>query len=262
MTTLNIIDTNNWLRIKSETSINNFSVSNLWTETLVNSQAYKTQIFVFDGKDSRKKRRELYPDYKAKRKPADQSFYDGLNFFRELLEYAPNNVHYISVPEYEADDIIGTLASSWCYLYDKINIISTDKDLTQLKRIPNVDTLAKEPVEPKWVRLYKTFVGDSSDNIPGVKGFGQSAWINRSDDWKDRMTALFGTGQFDKEVVERICRKDNIGENLIAKIMDTDIQLWWRIVGLIEVPSELIAKNLKTGKNGESIAWKMLQEFN
>lgn len=260
MTTLNIIDSNNWVRVKMEESLGGASIMNLWTDLMMTSNSGIQQLFVFDGYNSRQKRRSLYPEYKAKRKPADQSFFDGLNFFKELLAYAPANVQTVSVPEYEADDVIANIAYKWQDMYDKINIISTDKDLTQLRTIPNVNTLATPKVDPKWVRLYKTFVGDSSDNIPGVHGFGDGAWDKTSDDWKDRMTVLFylRNGNPEMDTVLRLCKREGMSDKLLDKIRDTNLALWYKLVSFYRIDERII---IKTGNDNVSLAQEKLAEY-
>jgi len=79
----------------------------------------------------------------------------------------------IRVKGWEADDVIATLVRS--EPNEQFIIESTDVDFMQL---PNV-RIAREkpaPVEPQYMRLYKTLVGDPSDNIGGLKGFGKGAW--------------------------------------------------------------------------------------
>ena len=245
-----IIDVNNWVRVKMAESLGGASISTLYQETLSNSMVGKLQIFVSDGYNSRKKRREIYPEYKANRKQPDQSVFDGINFFKELLENAPANVLRIEIPEWEADDVIANLVEK-NFKGVEVGIISTDKDLTQLRIHKEVDTLKNPSCEPKWVKLYKMLVGDSSDNIPGVKGFGESAWAKLSDDFKDRMTVYLHLekGKIEKSVVERMLKKEIIGEALKEKIL-TDIEsgnfyTWYRLVSFMDIPQELLI--LKAG---------------
>ena len=254
-----IYDLNNWLRVKCEESQGGAALSTLWLETISNSSRNIPQIFVSDGFNSRKLRRELYPEYKAKRKPADQSFFDGLNFFKELLTYAPANVFTVEIPEVEADDVIANIVRREGLEYD---IISTDKDLTQLNVLKNVQTLAKEKTEPRFVRLYKTFVGDSSDNIPGVRGFGEGTWEKTSLDWKKRMTALFylENGNPKMEDVLSLCRKEGMSEKMLAKIGETDLALWYKLVGFFEIDDEEISKRTRFGLDAVELGWAKLRE--
>lgn len=245
-------------------SLGGASIFTLYQETLANSLAGKLQVFVSDGFDSRKKRREIFPGYKAKRKPADQSIYDGIDFFKELLENAPRNVLRIEVPEYEADDVIANLVEK-TFVGQEVGIISTDRDLTQLRIHSEVDTLKDPEFPAKWVKLYKMLVGDSSDNIPGVKGFGDGAWGILSDDFKDRMTVYLHLekGLLDKDVVTRLLAREKLGLKTVQKILD-DIECgnfykWYRLVSFIDIPEELLT--LKTGTGLTYINDSKIEEY-
>ena len=86
---------------------------------------------------------------------------------------------------YEADDIIGSIVYDRDG-YDEVIIISSDKDLCQFvkdgsvriydamkqKNLRRADVIEKFSVPPEQVVDYLSIVGDSSDNIPGIAGFG------------------------------------------------------------------------------------------
>lgn len=252
MKNLLIIDTNNWVRVKMAESLGGASIFSLYQEVMANSIAGKLQVFVSDGFNSRKKRREIYPEYKAKRKPADQSVFDGINFFKELLVNMPSNVWHIEIPEWEADDVIANLVEKTFSTMD-LGIISTDRDLTQLRVHSNVDTLKDPTVEAKWVKLYKMLVGDSSDNIPGVRGFGDSAWAKLSDDFKDRLTvALFlDKGKVDRATLEYLLRPEELSEGMKQKLLEAldsgELYKWYRVVSFMDIPDELLELKPGTG---------------
>ncbi len=127
---------------------------------------------------------KFYPEYKATRDrmPDDLRAQEGLLF--ELFEAL--NVPVLSMGGYEADDIIGTLVTR--LREDAENdtyVVSGDKDLYQFvgERVAVYDTMKrvtarrKEAIEkfgvpPERVVDYLAIVGDSSDNIPGIPGFG------------------------------------------------------------------------------------------
>lgn len=247
-----IIDTNNWVRVKMAESLGGASVLTLYTEVMANSLEGKVQVFVSDGINSRKKRKEIYPEYKAKRKPTDQSIYDGINMFKELLVNMPSNVLRIEIPEWEADDVIANLCEK-TFANIPLGIISTDRDLTQLRIHSNIDTLKEPNVLPKWVKLYKILVGDPSDNLPGVKGFGDAAWMNLSDDFKDRVTVGFhlGKGKIDEEAFARLVEKENLGRTTKDKLINDNnngtLTKWWRVVSFMDVPDELLKLESGTG---------------
>ena len=139
-------------------------------------------------------RHERYPAYKATREKLTeelQSDFDrGMDRIREMLD--AYRVPVITLPGYEADDVIGTLVSQSAAASVNAVVISGDKDFQQLVR-PGVWLLnpgrgGSANVEEHWVstdnaedRLgvapefvtdYLALVGDSSDNIPGVRGIG------------------------------------------------------------------------------------------
>src|SRR5437762_13706739 len=105
---------------------------------------------------------------------------------------AAYHIPVIAVPGYEADDVLGTLAKHAVQQGMPVVIVSGDKDFQQLVR-PGVWLLnpgrggsaaveehwvstenAKERlgVSPDYVTDYLALVGDSSDNVPGVRGIG------------------------------------------------------------------------------------------
>lgn len=144
-------------------------------------------IYVFDGFDSRARRRAIYPEYKrtASRnaKPKDSSYienYQNLNAIKEQLELT-QGVTVLEMPKTEADDLIGLLANRLSAAYPDaiIEVFSTDRDFHSLGVNPNMRFPFSKPlpnVEPKDMLLYKALVGDPSDNIKGRKGFGQKSW--------------------------------------------------------------------------------------
>ena len=144
-------------------------------------------------------RERLYPAYKATREKLDaelqQDFDRSLERIRELLEGF--RVPLITVEGFEADDVIGTLAARAAERDVPAVIVSGDKDFYQLigPRVSLLNPGRSGPagVEEQWVdetnaseRLgvpprqvvdYLALVGDSSDNVPGVKGIGEKTAV-------------------------------------------------------------------------------------
>ncbi len=130
-------------------------------------------------------RHNLFADYKGTRKPMPDELRAQLPIVKEVLKQM--NITTIEIPEIEADDIIGSLSKK--YDIDKV-LISGDRDLLQLinphcrvwltqKGLTDVADLdeaglkEKYGIEPYQVIEMKSIMGDSSDNIPGVKGIGE-----------------------------------------------------------------------------------------
>lgn len=133
-------------------------------------------------------RLELYPQYKAGRKPAPPDFYAQIPILHELLDAF--NWPLYEVDDFEADDIMATLS----HRADDENIetvlISSDLDMLQClspntsyyvlkKGLSNIEHFHPEEFEQKYGLRVDQFVdlkslkGDSSDNIPGVPGIGE-----------------------------------------------------------------------------------------
>ena len=140
-------------------------------------------------------RHERYPAYKATREKLTeelQSDFDrGMERICQVLE--ANHIPILALPGYEADDVIGTLTRQGVEAGLNVVVVSGDKDFQQLVR-PGVWLLnpgrgGPASVEDSWVSVengserlgvppvfvtdYLALVGDSSDNVPGVKGIGE-----------------------------------------------------------------------------------------
>ncbi len=139
-------------------------------------------------------RHERYPAYKATREKLSgelQADFDrGMERISQLL--GAYNIEILSLPGYEADDVIGTLVAQGVEAGLQVVVVSGDKDFQQLVR-PGVWLLnpgrgGPASVEEQWVGVanandrlgvppqyvtdYLAMVGDSSDNVPGVPGIG------------------------------------------------------------------------------------------
>lgn len=132
-------------------------------------------------------RHEKYKEYKAGRQKTPHELSEQFPLVKELLR-AFDIPHY-ELENYEADDIIGTLAKEAEKEKWDIKVISGDQDLLQLvsgeitvdltrRGISDVDSytpkylVEKMEVSPEQIIDLKALMGDSSDNIPGVPGVG------------------------------------------------------------------------------------------
>src|SRR5580698_8715835 len=137
----------------------------------------------FDQRMANSYRNRIYPGYKANREPAPVDLALQFQHCRELCRHL--GLPAFVSPEYEADDIIGTLG---CLMRDeglRSAFITRDKDLAQLVRNGDLfwDFGAREQfgyhdierhfgVAPERFADYLALTGDESDNIPGVPGVG------------------------------------------------------------------------------------------
>ena len=142
-------------------------------------------VMAIDSDDRKTFRHDLYADYKANRSAAPEDF--GPQVPRMLEVTRMLGIPVLEVPGDEADDIIATLATRLTEQNPRlrIRIVSKDKDLEQVltDRITLFDAhtdteldvpglIEKKGITPGQVIDYQTLIGDSTDNIPGVKGFG------------------------------------------------------------------------------------------
>jgi len=150
--------------------------------------------FAFD-KSRETFRRKLFPDYKAHRSATPDEL-------REQLPYAPRlakamNIQTLMLDNFEADDILGSVAHQFSTQNQEVEIylITGDRDAFQLikdrvwvgytssKTKDGVDlwdesrVLEKYELPPKKLIQVKALQGDTSDNIPGVKGVGEKTAI-------------------------------------------------------------------------------------
>lgn len=137
----------------------------------------------FDASLRNSFRNQIYPAYKANREPAPQELKRQFALCRQVCEAL--GVACFSSLEYEADDIIGTLATRMRAQGKQIVLLSRDKDLTQLirpgdvywdylgeKRYHYADIPQKFGVRPERMACYLAIMGDAVDNIRGVPGVG------------------------------------------------------------------------------------------
>lgn len=136
------------------------------------------------------KRKEVLPQYKATRKPAPPDFHAQVPLLRELLDAFSWPLY--EVENYEADDIMGTFSKvagkkgmETCLVsgdYDMLQLIDehtrvfiTKKGGTDLHEFDIAEFEAKYNVKHEQFVDYKALVGDTSDNIPGVRKVGPIA---------------------------------------------------------------------------------------
>ena len=152
------------------------------------SEYSPTHIFIARDTGEKTFRSDIYPEYKANRQLLPEELIPQFDILYGILKDL--NIPQVSMEGYEADDIIGTAAVGWKDNFDQILIASGDKDLMQLigYNVKMVDTMKniiydvdkvkeKMGVEPAQIVDYLAMVGDSSDNIPGMRGIGPKGAI-------------------------------------------------------------------------------------
>ncbi len=137
----------------------------------------------FDAKQTDSYRKEIFPDYKANRPPAPEELKRQFKYCRDFCRAA--GIADFSSNRYEADDIIGTLATRLREDGYAITIISADKDLAQLIKPGDIwwdfardkimhyrDVEKTFGVRPELIADLLALSGDAIDNVPGIPGIG------------------------------------------------------------------------------------------
>jgi hypothetical protein len=258
---IRIFDGNNYYRRVLETDISGLAPRKILTDTI---NCKDVQIWVWDGTNGNAKRRELYPDYKANRKPVRTDIYAGFETVRTVLSHT--SAFQVSVPQYEGDDVVATLALRYAAGGHEVAIYSTDFDFAQLTGLyPNqifCGARLKDHITGDLVRHYKTWVGDPSDNIRGVPGFGDVTWQRTSKDAIRHVTHDIVCDQFDP-------KQSMVDGQFSAKVLDwlsdpqnrETFRVYWSIVGFYEVPDILIDKHLIVGVENYAAADAYLKEW-
>jgi DNA polymerase-1 len=139
-----------------------------------------------------RKRLAIYPEYKAGRKPAPPDFYEQVPVLHELLEAFGWPLYELD--DYEADDIMGALATQASKKGIETLLVTSDLDMLQMvdgdikvyalkKGLSNIELYSPKSFEAKYgIRVdqfldMKSIKGDSSDNIPGVPGVGEKGAV-------------------------------------------------------------------------------------
>ncbi len=152
-------------------------------------------------------RSEVYEDYKATREKLDEELQEDFDrsLDRVVALLAAYRVPLVAVDGYEADDVIGTLAARAAAADMNVVIVSGDKDFYQLiaprvallnpgrggpaavdEQLVDLSNASERlGVPPERVVDYLALVGDSSDNIPGVRGVGDKTARKLIEDYGD-----------------------------------------------------------------------------
>lgn len=249
--TLTIYDGNNFARRRFEHDPTGFAPRNIMID--INRITHPV-IWVWDAIDGSRRRKAIYPGYKKNRGPLDRTIFDGFQVVEEVLKHTP--AIQIKVPGYEADDVIATLVRFYGRKGEQIDIKSNDFDFVQLcGEFPNkvfCGAPLKPNVPPKLIWLYKVCVGDPSDCIAGIPGFGKDTW-EKSD--KKQLAKLINT------VVQTGTVPD---QNFLPKRCKLDaenIRATWEVVSFFDVPMPEINAHMSPGRLNYAAADAFLKRF-
>ena len=202
---------------------------------------------IFDGKGGSKRRREIYPDYKSGRKPltrlnrtydmtTEQDEQDLMRYELVIVAKALMKlpITTITLDHVEADDIISYIAQHVVENGGESIIYSTDKDFLQLvgdgikvwnpvrKKTYIPETVLEDyTIHPNNFLLYRALTGDTSDNLPGIKGLGMKTLLKFMPGFatEEKLTLddviTVAESSKSKVILKIVDQKENIQRNLI-----------------------------------------------
>ena len=192
-------------------------------------------------------RTEIYADYKATREKMPDELSASMPRIRALMDAF--RVPVIELEDFEADDVIGTLATRAAASGIECVIVSGDKDFYQLIS-PDISLLnpgrgGPVGVDEEWVDLrnaserlgvppehvidYLALIGDSSDNIPGASGIGPKTAIKLIQDFGPveniiaRVSEI--SGKRPREAIEHHADSVRLSKQLVTIIRDLPVDL-------------------------------------
>lgn len=234
---------------------------------------YKPEYLVlaYDAKE-KTFRHEQYEAYKSSRVKIPEDLIPQIEKIKEIVEIL--KIPSIIKPGYEADDIIGSLSNYFSNQNIPCYIISPDKDLLQLinqntfviRSLKSFDDfilydtnkfIEEYGFEPQYMIDYLALVGDSSDDIPGVKGLGEKSVLPLIRDYQTIENIYNNIDKLSSSIQKKLLEnKDNafISKQLatVKKDLqiDTNLQNYFLqksdITKVIEIFNELNIKSLQS----------------
>ena len=210
-------------------------------------------------------RTELYEDYKANREAMPDAMHTQMEFICEGLKAF--DIPIYTKEGFEADDLIGTISARAAERGDTTLILTGDQDAFQLidrkglikVLIPSQGILKeygwhevyeKLGVYPNQVIDYKALRGDTSDNIPGVKGIGEKTAQYLLGEYKNLEKVLENCENIEKKSVrEKICAEKDIAlmsQKLATIIRDVDIEFDFDSANIILPDIDKVTEFLKS----------------
>ena len=210
-----------------------------------------------------RKRREIFPEYKAGRKKAPDDFYAQIPILYELLEAFGWPLYELD--DYEADDILGAFAVEATAKGVETCLLTSDLDALQLvgpmvkvyalkNGLSNIEEFHVDSFEKKYgIRVdqfldLKSLMGDSSDNLPGVPGIGQKTGIQLLQQYE----TLDGIYEHLDDIKPTVAKKLVEGKELaymskeVGRIWtDAPVKLDWDVADINDIDLDKVAAILK-----------------
>lgn len=210
-----------------------------------------------------RKRVELYPDYKAGRKPAPADFYAQIPLLMELLDAF--GWPFYELDDYEADDILGAFAKQatekgieTCLLTSDLDALQLISPTTKVYAIKNGLSNIEEFDIPAFEHKYgisveqfldlKSLKGDASDNLPGVPGIGEKTALSLLQEFQ----TLDEIYEHLDDIKPSVAKKLQAGQKSayltkeVGRIwVDAPVQLDWAVADVRDINLEKVAEILR-----------------
>ena len=187
-------------------------------------------------------REEIYPEYKATRERMPDDLRSQLDRIRELVRAF--NIPQLTMPNMEADDVLGTISRQAVEMGLDVHIATGDRDILQLlgphvrvqlpqrgeeDKVWDVPAFREKwGLEPSQLVDLKAMMGDSSDNIPGVAGVGEKTATDLLQQYGDLDTIYENLDQIKTRPRNRLIAERDmayLSRELATIMRDLDIEL-------------------------------------
>ncbi|AKU43596.1 5'-3' exonuclease [Caulobacter phage Seuss] len=257
-----IVDANSWVRVKMESERPQDFIRGILNLTGTNALIFR--VWVWDGYKGNDARRALFPRYKS-RPPSNPDIMKNLNFVRELIGLT--NSWQVQIPGFEGDDVVAALTKHFVDTTDyPITIAARDGDLAALRCLAPTRITCEYTgkIQHDLVRLYKAYVGDQSDTIPGLKGFGDGAW-EKAD--KVALQKILDAVRADpsQPVNEEQCLAAGISKASVTWLSSQENRTEWaimaRIIEPLPIPHDVLHGHLKQGTDDPAALMEMMKRY-
>ncbi len=210
-----------------------------------------------------RKRKEIFPEYKAGRKPAPEDFYAQIPILYELLDAFGWPLYEID--DYEADDIMGAFAREAEEKGIETCLLTSDLDALQLigpmtkvyamkKGLSNIEEFDVDYFEKKYgINVhqfldFKSLTGDSSDNLPGVPGVGEKTALHLLQEYGTLDEVYNNINNINPKIAAKLIagKKEAYMTKELARIwIEAPVKLDWDVADVNDTDLERVAEILK-----------------
>jgi DNA polymerase-1 len=218
-------------------------------------------VVAFDA-GRKTKRHDIYPEYKANRDAMPDELVSQIPLVKDMVRAM--NIRQFEAEGYEADDLLAALAVRAEKDGAEVFVVSSDKDMLQMvtEKVKIYDPMKDKVMGPKEVEErfsvppervteYMALVGDSSDNVPGVKGVGDKTAKGLLQEYKSLEELVDKAGSIKKPRLKKLITEgaDNIW--LSKKLVELDY----------DAPVDAETEELRTEEPDWAELKKMFLEF-